>query len=138
MEQSRSVAVTPIGTVAVVAHDAGGAEILSSWARRYMTDGVAVLGGPATKIFNGKMPDVARLDLVDAIRQCDWVLVGTGSSDFEYEARLSSLIILLIYAVNHHSSSNCCQTFLNAATIKSTSSSSNSCKHISNSKKVLS
>ena len=98
MEQSRSVAVTPIGTVAVVAHDAGGAEILSSWLRRHMTKGVAVLGGPATKIFNGKIPDVARLDLVDAIRQCDWVLVGTGNSDFEYaaivEARKAGLYVI--------------------------------------------
>jgi len=51
-----------------------------------MTDGVAVLGGPATEIFNRKIPNVSICGLVDAIRECDWVLVGTGKSDFEYEA----------------------------------------------------
>ena len=90
MEQTRSIAVTPIGAAAVVAHDAGGAEILSSWVRRHMTDGVAVLGGPAIEIFNRKVPNMSISGLAEAIYECDWMLVGTGNSGLEYKAMAES------------------------------------------------
>ena len=43
-----------VGKIGIVAHDAGGAEIISSWIRRNHRDHVAVLGGPAENIFHKK------------------------------------------------------------------------------------
>ena len=66
MEQSRPTSVIPAGRVAVVAHDAGGAEILSSWIRRNQPDHVAVLGGPASAIFKRKVPDLSISGMTEA------------------------------------------------------------------------
>lgn len=78
------------GKVALVAHDAGGAEILSSWIRRNPRDYVAVLGGPAEAVFNRKLNGLTTGVLNEAVDQCDWVLCGIGNSDFEYNAILSA------------------------------------------------
>jgi hypothetical protein len=73
--------------VAIVSHDAGGAEILSSWLLRSVDLCSVVLDGPAVGIFNRKCFDVERLTLTEAIEKCDWVLCGTGwSSDLERQA----------------------------------------------------
>ena len=73
--------------VAVVCHDAGGAEILSSWLLRSNDLCVVVLEGPAIDIFNRKCPDAEGLSLGEAIERADWVLCGTSwSSDLEREA----------------------------------------------------
>ena len=74
------------GKVAIVAHDAGGGEIVSSWARKHMTDGVAVLGGPAIEIFNRKVPNIPIAELVEAVCECQWVLTGTGNYELEFQA----------------------------------------------------
>ena len=65
---------------AIVAHDAGGAEILSSWVRR---QGKAdqhsfVLAGPAMKVFERKLGRIECLPLDQALAQSDRVLTGTG------------------------------------------------------------
>jgi len=78
--------VIPTGKVAIVAYDAGGGEIVSSWARRHMTNGVAVLGGPAIEIFNRKVPNIPTANLVEAVRECQWVLTGTGNHELEFQA----------------------------------------------------
>ena len=90
MEQSRPTSVIPAGRVAVVAHDAGGAEILSSWIRRNQPDHVAVLGGPASRIFKRKIPDLSTSEMMKAIEQSNWVLSGTGNTDLEYQAIAAS------------------------------------------------
>jgi len=77
----------PSGKVAIVSHDAGGAEILSSWIRRNPIDFVSVLDGPAKKIFRDKLDDLFEVSLTDAVKHANWVLTGSGwKSCLEYDA----------------------------------------------------
>lgn len=72
---------------AVVAHDAGGAEVLSSYVRRQGLRCIYVLQGPACKVFERKLGDIKTLPLDDAIREADWVLCGTSwQSELEFDA----------------------------------------------------
>lgn len=68
--------------VAVVAHDAGGAEILSSLVRReqaaYFRPHLFVLDGPARKIFTSKLGALKTLELTDALAMSSSLLCGTG------------------------------------------------------------
>ena len=73
--------------IAVVSHDAGGAEILSSWLRRNPQPYCLVSGGPATAIFQRKLGIMEVHSLADAIELCDWVLCGTSwQSNLEKQA----------------------------------------------------
>ena len=65
--------------LAVVSHDAGGAEILSSWLRQRQEPYCLVLDGPAVAIFQRKLGKCQTLPLADAIELCDWMLCGTSS-----------------------------------------------------------
>ena len=72
---------------AVIAHDAGGAEILSSYVRRQGLDCLYVLQGPARKIFERKLGNIDVIPLDDAIHKAGWVLCGTSwQSDLEFDA----------------------------------------------------
>lgn len=74
-------------TEAVVAHDAGGAEILSSYVRQQGLDCVYVLDGPARAVFARKLGAVDRRPLDEAIARADRVLCGTSwQSDLELTA----------------------------------------------------
>lgn len=64
--------------IAVVSHDAGGAEILSSWLLRSPDQYCLVLDGPARAIFQRKLGDHKITSLREAINICDWVLCGTS------------------------------------------------------------
>lgn len=64
--------------IAVVSHDAGGAEILSSWLLRCPEQYCLVLDGPAKAIFQRKLGDYKITSLREAINLCDWVLCGTS------------------------------------------------------------
>lgn len=70
------------GRVAIVAHDAGGAEILSSLVRRERAAGrheqSFVLTGPALQIFQAKLGRIERLPLEQALTNAAWLLCGTG------------------------------------------------------------
>ena len=70
------------GLTAVVAHDAGGAEILSSLLRRqgdgWRAHHLLVLGGPACRIFERKLGTVDSADLGSAVDRASSVLCGTG------------------------------------------------------------
>ncbi len=90
MEQFSTVKVIPSGKVALIAHDAGGAEILSSWIRRNPRDHVAVLCGPAEAIFKRKILGILIVGLDEAIEQCDWILSGSGNSGWELKALLAA------------------------------------------------
>jgi hypothetical protein len=71
----------------VVAHDAGGAEVLSSYVRRNGVDGLFVLAGPALTVFQHKLGAVQLATLADALPQCDRLLCGTSwQSTLELEA----------------------------------------------------
>jgi hypothetical protein len=73
--------------VAIVSHDAGGAEILSSWLLRSDDLCSVVLDGPAIRIFDRKCFGAERLTLAGALEKCDWVLCGTGwASNLERQA----------------------------------------------------
>ncbi len=64
--------------VAVVSHDAGGAEILSSWLNRAHCQASVVAAGPAESIFRRKCPQAEFLSLDEALAKSAWVLCGTG------------------------------------------------------------
>lgn len=76
----------PLRTL-IVAHDAGGAEVLSSYVRRNGIDGLFVLAGPALKVFERKLGAVPLAALADALPQCERLLCGTSwQSSLELEA----------------------------------------------------
>lgn len=73
--------------LAVVCHDAGGAEILSSFLRQNPQPYCLVLDGPAVNIFKRKLGDCQATSLANAIDQCSWVLCGTSwQSNLEKQA----------------------------------------------------
>ena len=73
--------------IAIVSHDAGGAEILSSWIRQNKEPYCLVLSGPAISIFKRKLDIVEIYSLPDAIEMSDWVLCGTSwQSELEKQA----------------------------------------------------
>jgi hypothetical protein len=73
----------------VVAHDAGGAEVVSAWVKKQSAgaDYSFVLGGPATLIFRRKLGTINLIcpsEMETSIGAADFVLTGTGySSDLE-------------------------------------------------------
>lgn len=74
---------------AIVAHDAGGAEILSSWVRRQGSEDEVsfALAGPARKVFERKLGAVDVLPLDQALAGAARVLTGTGwQSTLELDA----------------------------------------------------
>lgn len=76
-----------VSQAAIVAHDAGGAEVLSSLLRRLGSDCPCVLAGPAVSVFSRKLPDARRADLRQALDCSNWLLCGTGwQSEFEIDA----------------------------------------------------
>lgn len=79
------------GLVAIVAHDAGGAEILSSHVRRLepaqRSCFLFALEGPASRIFPKKLGPLTQLPMEDAVEQSASVLCGSGwQSDLELQA----------------------------------------------------
>ena len=77
----------PKGSVAVISHDAGGAEILSSWLKYNKVPYSLSLAGPAKTIFKHKIGKFNNQSLNMAIDNSDWVLTGTSwASDLEYSA----------------------------------------------------
>jgi len=73
--------------IVVVCHDAGGAEILSSYVRRSGLDYLYVLAGPARKIFERKLGSIEIMSLDEAVQQSTSILCGTSwQSDIEIDA----------------------------------------------------
>ena len=73
--------------IAVVSHDAGGGEILSSYIRREGIECHLVLAGPAVPVFERKLGLIKCVDLDTALCDCDWMLCGSSyPSTFELEA----------------------------------------------------
>lgn len=74
-------------TIAMVSHDAGGAEILSSHVRRQGLRPLFVLGGPAKNVFESKLDTLTTFDLGDALSRADMLLCSTSwQSDLEFKA----------------------------------------------------
>jgi len=73
--------------IVICSHDAGGAEVLSSYVRQQKLDCLYVVEGPARKIFERKLGSIEVLPLEEAIRQSASILCGTSwQSDLEFEA----------------------------------------------------
>ncbi|MDO9140133.1 MAG: hypothetical protein Q7U38_07400 [Methylobacter sp.] len=73
--------------IALVCHDAGGAEILSSYARQTGLDYLYVLEGPACKVFERKLGPIKTTPLDEAVRRSASILCGTSwQSDIEINA----------------------------------------------------
>jgi hypothetical protein len=73
--------------VAIAAHDAGGAEVLSSYVVRHALPCKFVLDGPARKVFERKLGPIALTSLDDAIATCGSLLCGTSwEAELEWRA----------------------------------------------------
>jgi hypothetical protein len=73
--------------ICLVSHDAGGAEILSSYVRQRQLDCCFVLAGPAVKIFERKLGPVQLSPLEGALEKAERLLCGTSwQSDIEWRA----------------------------------------------------
>ena len=73
--------------ITAVAHDAGGAEIVSSYVRQHPGDWIFCVDGPARTIFERKLGAIVSAPLEMAVQQGSWVLTGTGwQSDLEWHA----------------------------------------------------
>lgn len=73
--------------VGIVAHDAGGAEILSSWVAHNPDNYLFSLQGPAMSIFKRKLGDLQICSLDELVANSEYVITGTSSeSAFELDA----------------------------------------------------
>ena len=73
--------------ICIVSHDAGGAEILSSFVRQTTPRCLFSLEGPALNIFRRKLSICETLSLETALEQAEWLLCGTSwQSDLEWRA----------------------------------------------------
>ncbi|MNJ96129.1 hypothetical protein D3C87_138500 [compost metagenome] len=74
--------------IAVISHDAGGAEILSSYVQKQGVEAfLYTLEGPAENIFRRKLGDVNRQSLQVAVHQSTSILCGTSwQADIEFNA----------------------------------------------------
>lgn len=73
--------------LAVISHDAGGAELLSSFVRQQGLSCLYVLEGPALRVFERKLGPIRTLSLEAAITQASSLLCGTSwQSDLEFNA----------------------------------------------------
>jgi hypothetical protein len=76
-----------VGNIGIVSHDAGGAEIISSWVKKYNNNYNFYLDGPAKKIFKKKFSFKNSKDLEQMIQDSEWILCGTSwQSDLEKKA----------------------------------------------------
>ena len=77
--------------IAVISHDSGGAEVLSSWIQFQKLNCLTVVKGPAIDIFEKKGIKNSNYNLLDAIKLSDYVITSTSwQSDLEKEAIIIS------------------------------------------------
>lgn len=105
--------------IAVVSHDAGGAEILSSWVSQNKGPFCFVLKGPAIDIFERKHGHIKNIELDDALNFSDWALLGSSwQSDLERTAinRFKNVkkktVVFLDHWVNYHERFKTFDTFI--------------------------
>jgi hypothetical protein len=75
------------GIVALVSHDAGGAEILASYVSQHEMACIYILDGPAVKVFRRRLGPINICSLAEGLSACDEILCGTSwQSDLEWRA----------------------------------------------------
>jgi len=73
--------------LAVVSHDAGGAELISSYVRQQGLPCLYVLEGPALRIFERKLGAIQTVPLEEAVARASSLLCGTSwQSELEFNA----------------------------------------------------
>ncbi len=72
--------------ICVASHDAGGAEVVSSYVKRNRLDCMYHLAGPAVDIFTKKLGPVISTSLEECLVECDLLLCSMGWSDHEWHA----------------------------------------------------
>lgn len=78
-----------INRVLIVAHDAGGAEILAHYVQQQLLleNCLFVIDGPAKKVFKRVLGELSCCSLQQGLAQADWCLCGTSwQSDLEWQA----------------------------------------------------
>ena len=64
--------------IGVVSHDAGGAEIISSWLKNHNKEFISCLKGPALDIFSRKFKNLENLEIEQAVTNSDFLLCGSS------------------------------------------------------------
>ena len=77
-------------TMSVVCHDAGAANLIVHWLKKYQGTILPCMVGPAIKIWNYHFPEVEILRLDSAISNSKILLSGTGNNSFEHDARIKA------------------------------------------------
>ena len=72
--------------ICIVSHDAGGAEVVSSYVKRNKLDCMYYLAGPAVNIFTKKLGPLVLNKLDKCLEECDWLLCSLGWSEHEWQA----------------------------------------------------
>lgn len=74
-------------SLCVVCHDAGGAEVISSYINQSSLNCVYVLEGPACSIFKRKLGELSIVTLEEGLSKCSSLLCGTSwQSNLEWKA----------------------------------------------------
>lgn len=96
--------------IAIICHDAGGAEILSSWVSVTNKPVCVAVDGPAKVIFARKCPEYKIITVDEAIAKAEWVLTGSGwETTFERDALVKAndknkkTVVFLDHWVNYSS-----------------------------------
>jgi hypothetical protein len=76
------------GNLGVVCHDAGAANLIIHWLKDYQGEFFVCMEGPAKVIWENKFPSKKNYKLEVVLSNSNILLSGTGSGDFEYQARL--------------------------------------------------
>ena len=94
--------------VGVCCHDAGAAEIISSYVMQKNIFPLYCLSGPAIKVFERKIGTIDNIPLLDIVKNSDWLLCGTSwKSDLEWNVikeakkQQKKIIVFLDHWVNY-------------------------------------
>ena len=93
-------------TIGIVAHDAGGAEIVSRLIRKMDAHFLYALLGPAVKIFDKNLGEIQNSRIEDLIQKVDYLICGTSwESTHENEALKSAkeFGVRVISVLDHYS-----------------------------------
>ena len=72
--------------IAIISHDAGGAELLSSYVKNVKNKYFFCLSGPAIKIFRKKLHKFTNRKLSFCLKKCNEIVASTGETNFEIKA----------------------------------------------------
>jgi len=92
--------------IGIVAHDAGGAEIISRLIRKIEAEFLYALAGPAVKIFKKNLGEVVNVATEDLIREVDYLICGTSWESTHENAALQladELDMRVISVLDHYS-----------------------------------